>query len=196
MVCARLPQVNLDSPSSVMEFDVAACAAWAELLSSESCGLQALGLKDNLIGDEALVAFSAGLRSNRSLETLTLAKVAGDEGIASVCEALVANPSSKLRNLVLQGVAKGKKWGGLQENATAALQALLASAVPLGDLDVRDRNVDAAGCARIAAGLKSNTRVDLLNLELNPLGDEGAKALAESVSRQPFRTKVPCGHAC
>jgi hypothetical protein len=92
-----------------------ACVFLGELLAlpePHACGLEALDLGFNRVGDAGALALAKGLEANSSLHTLSLwGNRVGDEGCSAFAKALLANGS--LRSLCLWGNPIASDQGGL-----------------------------------------------------------------------------------
>jgi hypothetical protein len=73
---------------------VRGATAIADYLSSPSCTLTSLYLTNNPLGSAGVVAFSKGLKDNKTLTRLTLAAVGmGDQGATALCSSVVGHPA-------------------------------------------------------------------------------------------------------
>lgn len=76
-------------------------------MSSPLCRLKQLKLDDNLIGTAGLKALTLGLRTNNAIDKLSLKYCGIDGEGAKYIQEILANISTKLRSLKLQGTYIG-----------------------------------------------------------------------------------------
>ncbi|XP_076836598.1 NACHT, LRR and PYD domains-containing protein 3-like isoform X2 [Brachyhypopomus gauderio] len=153
------------------------CAALCSALrSNPSSHLRELKLNNNEPGDSGVKQLSALLESPHcALEKLDLSYCSiPEEGCAALCSALRSNPSSHLRELILNNNKPGdsgvKQLSALLEDPHCTLEIL-----HLSNCSIREE-----GCAALCSALRSNPSSHLreLNLNLNEPGHSGVKQLS------------------
>eukprot|EP00899_Mesostigma_viride_P008263 jgi/Mesvir1/17438/Mv08716-RA.1 len=182
---------------------IASCNALGELLALHS-SLQVLKLGRNLLDDAALTDLAAGLRQSKCLTALHASdnKFSG-QGIVSLGEALA---SSRVSVLDLNGntLDDGAAASMLHHlSPVHSLQSLLLSRCSLGlasaealaqliaspgchlkQLDISTNDFSGPGIECIARALGANASIRDLSMGANKLGDTGAAALGDSLSKR------------
>ncbi|KAL0959057.1 hypothetical protein HGRIS_014357 [Hohenbuehelia grisea] len=128
--------------------------------------LKVLNLSENKLDVQGLVFIAEALKYNSSLETLDLSKNPcsgpGLEGIQSLRTAFTLNTA--LKRLFLSSTS-------LTSTGAIALAEFLPEATALLHLDLTNNNLDIASVMALRSGLKANTTMRCLDLNIPP-GDE------------------------
>jgi Ran GTPase-activating protein (RanGAP) involved in mRNA processing and transport len=157
-------------------------AAHLAFLVRKSSTLRCLSLGCNPIGDEGATLLGRALHSSASLETLALQDCRiTSRGIRHLASGLGRNRS--LTSLWLFGNASD------DEGASHLAAALLRC--PLLNLGLEMNRVKATGAEALALMLtKPGCALSWLRLQHNPIGDEGARALARALHINRTLTKL------
>ena len=165
-------------------------AAIAELLDGNNTPLQELGLQDVGMGDMGGIALGMALEHNSRLTHLTLtnnnlgpdgagelfAGIGGSQS-AIVDLGLAENPAIGAGISMLQNVlAVPRRKRGYSEEGGQAIGGVLET------LDLRACDLGDFGAKAVATGLAGNTRLRVLRLQHNRIGEEGALALSAALS--------------
>ena len=155
--------------------------------------VKTLKLTSNLLGDEGALALAemlggngteSGGTVNTTLEHVDLCNCSiGPVGAQHLAQALRVNTSVKTLNLSYNPLG--------DEGAKALAEMLRGNGTESGGtvnttlehVDLCNCSIGPVGAQHLAQALRVNTSVKTLNLSYNPLGDEGAKALAEMLGR-------------
>lgn len=144
-----------------------------------------LNLSSNHIGDTGAQRLAEALRTNVTLCKLNLAA----NGIGAVGTRALA--ASLYRQGISPGAVAGAQCPGSEgiqvldlswnEADAAALGNLLAHDTPLTTLRVAYNKLGTTGACHVAAGLRSNTTLQVLDLASNNIGADGGVALGEAL---------------
>jgi hypothetical protein len=132
---------------------------------------------------------AAMLMTNTTLQTLDLVNTGiADAGAVAIFRALKQNPTPPLKHIYLgsnaEGPRTGQSVGDFLASGQSKLTSLTLSCSRLGD----------EGVSYIAAGLRSDTKIERLALESARIGDVGAKALADALEGHPALTVLDLGY--
>mmetsp|Transcript_42855 Transcript_42855/g.67180 ORF Transcript_42855/g.67180 Transcript_42855/m.67180 type:complete len:443 (-) Transcript_42855:793-2121(-) len=178
----------------------------ASLVASAFAGnssVTALGLSGNKIGDQGVRAIAGMLGRNRSLLSLFLRNnLIGSDGAKALAEAL-ANENRTLTKLNLKNNKIGEKGSQelapmLQHNhtlqelniwnnelgpggATALAESLKEGGGGIADLELGCNAIGNAGLTSIAQALRSNRRLERLNVRWNDVDEDGVRALCSGL---------------
>ena len=178
-----------DNPPGNSLGDVAAIA-FGEALGSNTL-LRVLKLERGCITAAGAAALAAGLQRQRHLVTgglrrLTLAhNPLGARGVAALAEACC----DTLTRLDVMTTGCGDEAAAAFGRALTPPSDGAVSPVRLAHLALGDNGITAVGVAALAAGLRRNTSVTVLDLRLNALGTTGLNALAGALQQ-------PGGNTC
>jgi len=187
------------STNDIGDEGVALLAHGVERASAGGGGrLRELHLANNKFEEEGAAALARALRGHSSLELLVLSyNPVGAEGAKALAASVRGGPSagagSVLRDLRLTRCGLGD--GG----ATALGAALTSPDCPLVHLDLGLNGIGDGGASALARGLAVNGRLESLLLtghpvslrgvdedhEGDPVGDQGAVAIAEALMNNP-----------
>jgi len=153
-------------------------SCFAAALRLQSCPLEVLNLRDNMLTAAGAAELGDALRANRSLRELDLSAnpAVGCEGAVALSAALVRNDSLRILNL---------GGCGLGDDGACALAQSLSGARGLRSLSLYSNAIGDAGARELAAGA---ARCDLEALELRGnarIGAAGVRALAEAAAASP-----------
>lgn len=192
--CA-LEELNLgaqlfgDGPPGSSLGDVAA-AAFGQALGSNTL-LRVLKLERGSITAAGAAALAAGLQRQRGhacggLRRLTLAhNPLGARGVAALAEACC----DTLTRLDVMATGCGDEAAAALGRALTPPPDGTVSPTRLAHLALGDNGITAVGMAALAAGLRRNTSVTVLDLRLNALGTNGIDAIAGALQQ-------PGGNTC
>jgi Ran GTPase-activating protein (RanGAP) involved in mRNA processing and transport len=172
--------------------------ALAEALK-DNAYLTSIDLSHNTIGNTGATALGEGLKVNTCLTSIDLQdnKKIGKVGAAALIEVITTR--SDLRIDCNQSVARCSAvlvnvWGNrptsiclgsrdLRDLGATVLAAGLRGNTYLTVLDIHNNGVEAAGGVALANGLNFNACLTTLNLHGNRIGHKGALALAEGLKK-------------
>ncbi|KAF4044726.1 EF-hand domain pair [Phytophthora infestans] len=147
-----------------------AAHALASYLSSASCSLQTLRLASADVDDEELVPFARALHSNKSLQTLDVAR--NSVG------------SSEHLNVVRPSVTTGGE----------ALATMISINSTLMSLDLSWNYLRLAGAVEIGRALAYNSGLRELNLAYNAFGNAGAQAVGDALLSNTTLQRLNMSH--
>jgi Ran GTPase-activating protein (RanGAP) involved in mRNA processing and transport len=139
-----------------------------------SHSLRSLTLSQNPLGPEGATLIAGALEANDSLETLSLLSCrVGNAGAAALASALT-NGARRLAKLAL--------WDDTITNVGAlALSEALAAAPALTEVTILSAGFRGSGGRAIAAAIRANGRIKLLNLWDDSVGPAAAREVLETV---------------
>lgn len=155
VVVSKPDLYHLDLSENKVDSDAA--HALASYLGSAGCKLQTLRLASADVDDDELVPFARALHSNKSLQTLDVAR--NSVG------------SSEHLNVVRPSVTTGGE----------ALATMLSINTTLTSLDLSWNYLRLAGAVDIGKALAYNSGLRELNLAYNAFGNAGAQAVGEAL---------------
>ena len=158
--------------------------------------VKTLKLSENALHDEGARALAEMLGVNRAessgtvnttLEHIDLSNCSiGPAGAQRLAQALRVNTSVKTLKLSCNPL--GDEGAKALAEMLGGNRAESSGTVTLEHVDLSICRIGPAGAQRLAQALRVNTSVKTLKLTHNPLGDEGAMAIAEMLKRKNSRT--------
>jgi len=130
--------------------------------------IRELYLNDNFVGDSGAELLADALKTNRSLEILSLRSAhVGRQGILSLCAGIVANPLSQLHTLIITDRPSGGSASELTgKDVCTGIAQFLNSNASIRYLDLSNQYLGDS-CVEIVRSLSSNTSLRTLNLSNN-----------------------------
>ncbi|EQC42330.1 hypothetical protein SDRG_00069 [Saprolegnia diclina VS20] len=135
-----------------------------------------LGLSENDLHDDGVMALATALQRCRRLRSLRLRRQGcSDAGAIALASALSTTPS--LRTLDVSGNCIGSKGG-----------AVLAAEIPrLLEVNLSNNQIGYEGALALSRMVPRTGHMEGINLEGNPLYVDGVLAIVEGVARSPYR---------
>jgi len=148
--------------------------------------LQTLNLGDNCLGEAGAVSLAEGLYNRPALTSIDIARnrigAVGTEALAAALGTCTA-----LKKI-------GFFYNGIMDRGTMAIAGLLKKCAQLEEIDLGANEITDAGvvtlCYRVTEKVYGWPRLSTLELRANQIGDSGARALAELLSRHPVMRTV------
>ncbi len=131
-------------------------------LSSYGLPSVRLDLSSSNIGEDMMQKLCNAIKNNRSLRELSLSNTNLDDACAGIMAKMLVD-SNPCRLCTFQGLH-----------------------LKLAELDMSHNRIGNAGATHLARALEKNDRLRELDLDANPIDDEGVQALADVAARNPF----------
>lgn len=171
------------------------CEFLGKAMNSPLCRVKHLKLDDNLIGSAGLKALSLGLRTNNIIDKLSLKYCGIDEEGARYIQEILANISTQLRSLKLQGNQMGNS--SVYQILRAVEHCDSLQKINLADTNMKllDYQPERDSIAEMLAQqlillMGKNDKIIKYDIRFNPMHDEIAEQLLKAIALNPKIKKM------
>ena len=155
------------------------------VLNQSSCSnLQNLNLDNCSIDSNGSISLAEKLRYCSNLQQLDLGNNVIGCGLVAIADSLRC---PNLQVLCLTGVK-------INKNSAVALATALMHCPVLEEVNLANNNIDTVSMKTLAEGLKFNSRLKNLYLDLNEIGSEGAASLSRCLNKWQNLLHLSLGH--